>query len=275
MIGVVIYFILWLASIVISIVSFNMGAEWWVGAIFIALSFLALIMALAKLDDETMVISNAISNIRKKKATKIAKGECKTEPLYMVNMFIKSYEDRKDISNAYIRDRAAKNIASSFNELLKNWELVFDESDFFKKLETPINNVEDIKKYLISSLEDLFAMNAFAGDNFDGGYAVYSQVFEKLSFPQKTKTEMKKLSNELFADKSKKAGESVSFFMGVSRRSMSAFSYERLVQGFCDMSLVGGVVHEDEYNFVKIVFFSKDYGDIYPETWEQFKSEYK
>jgi hypothetical protein len=41
------------------------------------------------------------------------------------------------------------------------------------------------------------------------------------------------------------------------------------------MSLVGGVVHEDEYQFVKIVFFSKDYGDIYPETWEQFKSEYK
>ena len=275
MIGVVIYFILSIASFGGAIACFSLGAEWWAGGIFIVLGILAIIVALAKLDDETMVISDAITNMRKKKANKIAKGECRTEPLYLVKMFIKSYEDRKDISNAYIRDRAAKNIASSFKELSKNWEFVFNEIDFFKTLEPPINDVEDVKKYLRNSLEDLFAMTIVAGDNFDGGYAVYGQVCQKLGFAQKTKPEMRKLSDELFADKSKKAAESISFFMGVSRRSMSAFSYERLVQGFCDLALVGGVVHEDEYSFVKITFFDKAYGDVFPETWEQFKREYK
>lgn len=274
MIGVVIYFILSIASFGGAIACFSLGAEWWVGGMFIVFGIFAIILALAKLDDETMVISDAITNMRKKKANKIAKGECRTEPLYLVKMFIKSYEDRKDISNAYIRDRAAKNIASSFKELSKNWEFVFEEVDFFKTLETPINNVEDVKGYLRTSLEDLFAMIAVTGDNFDGSYAVYSQVCPKLGLSQKTKTEMKKRSEELFADKSKKAAESISFFAGVSRRSMSAFSYERLVQGFCDLALVGGVVHEEEYNFIKITFFNKTFGDVFPETWDQFKREY-
>ncbi len=270
--GVFLYFILSIASLVASIVLFSIQAEWWVGAMFIVFFVVALIVAIYKLDDETSIISNAIKRKKQAKADSIAKGEFEKTPLNMVPMFIKAYDDRKDMGVGYIKDKAVNNIASVINEITKSWKLVYNETSHLS--DSGIKSEDDIKRLIDLALEDMFAMLICNGDSFDDGYSVYLRICEKIKHVSLSKTELRKLNERLLDERGEKGCQTIIFFSSISRSCMKASSYENLVQGFIYFSLLNESVYENEYELIKMYFFDERVGDIFPDTWEQFKKEY-
>jgi hypothetical protein len=274
MVGIALIFILAAVLIITGIALLCTSCESWIGATLIATGAFVLLWGILKLDDEKGIFSKRIEKKQKEKGEKISSGKFKTCALNMVPMFIKAYDEHKEYGKEYAEMLAVNGIATGFNTILKNWIYVFNTTDYFEQVEA-IKSEQDIRNVLNEAFEVILALFIETGESMQHTYEAYRKICKKTKLTVRTKAELKKISEKALAQDLNGAISTYKMFSSVSRECMSASSYEKMVQGFCYLSVLGGSVHENEYSVIYIYFFSEQYGDKYPKTWEQFKIEYK
>ena len=192
------------------------------------------------------------------------------KPLHMVRMFIAAHQLRKDSNKEYLMHVAVRDIVSVYKELSKNWILVWDERHDLIN----IKNKADVQNRLAEALEFLLVFLASESDDTQEIYYAYRQIFKKLRRKPILQSEIDSYCKKAFANGASSAVNRVIFFIGVTRGCIKASSYEKLVQAFCNLSLLDNTVYEHEYELIQIYFFRKEYRDVFPKTWAQFKKEY-
>jgi hypothetical protein len=267
--GIFLYSLFGIAFSVLGIVCFTVDIEIWVGFVFLAFGLLCLGIAVYKLDEEFDFISKYLRKKREDKADKIAGGKFKKQPLHMVNMLIKSYEDRKTCGKEYLLRRAANNLTSGYKTMLANWKFVEKETNRFHEN----GGVEYIDKTLFECFESILILLICADEQLSGDYDAYCKICKRMSHTPRSKTEVRRLVDTLLDDKAKMGNEKLSIFYNSCRSCMPSGKYTDMVQGVCDLMLLDNVVHENEYLILRLLF-EKDL-DVFPKTWEQFKLEYK
>lgn len=264
------YALLGVGMIVLGGLSFGIGAEWWAGLILIGFGLLCLGISVYKLNDEYRFISDFFEKKKGARANKIWNAEYKTRPMNMVPMFVKAYDERKNVSRAYIMGKARSCILSGYKAILKNWMLVARETD---KLDN-VGDEERIRQILYEAIEAELVLLVCADEKIDDGdYDVYCNVCRALSGTPRTKADMRVYCQELMDNPKETVEKKIGFFYNVARRNVRPAKFEKLVQGFCYMALSDNTVHEDEYNVISLAFFREGL-DTFPKTWEQFKREY-
>ena len=267
----ILYFILAVASLAGAIVMICLQGEWWVTLTFFLLTVFLITMGVARIDEETDVISSFIRGLQKKKALKIYNGKFETKPLNMVPMFIQAHRERREFGKDAIKSKAVRAISGSFNEVIKNWHYAFDNTNEMK--EALNDNRESVKKFLFETFELL--MSLFLGSECrDDAYKAYTEICNRIGLVPTEKNKLIESSQNLIKENVDLAGLRVNFLKSVTRTSMKAASFEAMVQGFCYFALLNDTVHEEEYDVMKLYFFDRSLGDIYPDTGEQFKKEY-
>lgn len=134
--GIIIYFLVGIASIVASIISFSLGVEWWAGLIVLVFGIGSIIIALYKLDEETQFFTDYLKNRKKQKADKIYNNEFKTEKLDMVNMLIKAYDEKNEYGKAHIEKKAFDGIMRFYKELQKTGRSLRERTRSIKRSAT-------------------------------------------------------------------------------------------------------------------------------------------
>lgn len=264
--GIFIYAVLGIGLLVGSGFLLTMNPEWWVVALTAVCGLGCLAIALYKLDEEFGIMDM----LRRKKADKIANGKFKPQPLNMVPMFIKAYEDRKDCGNGYIMGKAKSNILSGYKAILKNWMFVAKETNTFDDL----GGEEIVEKLLFEAIEAELTLLLCLDDKLDSDYNTYCDICKALGHTPRTKENLRKYNHTLCENKYEKASQKIRFLYSVARRCVAPEKIEALVQGFCYLALSDNIVNETEYEVILVSFFDKDI-DVYPKTWGQFKLEYR
>lgn len=264
--GIFIYAVLGIGLIVLGVFVLGSNPEWWVPVLTFASGIFCLFMAFYKLDEEFGIMDM----LRRKKADKIANGKFKPQPLNMVPMFIKAYEDRKDCGNGYIMKQAKSNILSGYKAILKNWMFVAKETNTFDDL----GGEEIVEKLLFEAIEAELTLLLCLDDMLDSDYSIYCDVCKALGHTPRTKENLRKYNHTLCENKYEKAIQKIGFLYSVARRCVAPEKIEALVQGFCYLALSDNTVDESEYDVILVSFFDEDI-DVYPKTWEQFKLEYR
>lgn len=268
--AILVYFILGIGLNILGIVLFGIDIEWWVPTMSIVFGIFCLFLSGYHLNEECGFIDDFIEKRKKAKADKIANGKFNPEPMSMVPMFIKAYEERKELGNGYIMTKAKKFIKSGYDEILRNWTFVARETTILDG----VGGEENVKKILFEAIEAEMVLLICLDEELSGDYEIYCDFCRSCGFTPRTKTGVRQYCDELSKDKYKKAIDKITFFYGVARRCVSPYYYERIVQGFCYLSLSDNIVNGNEYDVICASFFSKDI-DTFPKTWEQFKLEYK
>lgn len=270
--GIIIYFLVGIASIVASIISFSLGVEWWAGLIILICGIGSIIIALYKLDEETSFFTDYLKNRKKQKADKIYNNEFKTEKLDMVKMLIKAHDERKEYGKAHIEKKAFNGIMRFYKELQKNWTLVARENEEYKKE----CDEAEVKRRLFGAFEALIIIAVDCDEKRDD-YDFYKRFCQEAGkelgrVAPKKKSELTEIATKIIGNGKDGYGIRLfSFLKYGGRRSVKSRIYTEFVQAICYLMLFDEIVHENEYYICSILF---DDIDKYPKTWEQFKLEY-
>jgi hypothetical protein len=264
-----IYAFLGIAATAVGGVCFGLDKELWIGLLAIGVGFVFMVLAIYYLDKKYGFISNPIRNRKKEKVEKISNGNYEMKPLRMVSMMIRAYEDRRTLGSLYVLEKAIENITSSYKALLKNWKFVARESD---KLDSV--GEDGVEKILFDAFESLVIMLINADENLELDYDIYCAFCARTSHTPRTKEEVRTLAAALFENNGAKAVEKTKLFKEVGRACMPHKKYFDLVQGFCHLALSDNIVDEGEYVVISMTLFKKGF-DTIPDTWEDFKKEYR
>lgn len=273
--GIILYFLAGLVCLGLSIAAIPLGLEWWAVLICVGFGIGCVGMGLYKLDEETDCFSNARANRRARKADKIANLGYKNSPLDMVPMMIRAYEYRKENGEAALKKQAVSYITSAYKALWKNWKLAIEVLPELSGL-----GVDQVKQAFFQAIETVLILVICADDDqLAGDYDVYRKICKKLNkdYTPRTKQEVIEHAQYLYTKNEKgelHAQLAADFIFSSWRGATPARTYEKLVQGFCDLALVDDVVYENEYYILKIFLFDGKI-DKYPTNWERFKKEYQ
>ena len=275
MVGVIIFAVVAIALFVASIITFNSGAEWWNGAMLIFFGVIALLGAIMKLMD----IRENSSKVRYKRrkitcddiAKYIAEYDEKKHTMDVVSMYAKAYKVRK-LGLEFTKSLAVSSITKSFEELLNNWEIIYETPGLKKKTKEEFKTFDEFKERLFKALESDFAMLS-SNSATEDVYEVYKGVFFNLDRAYKSKEELKKIDKGLSVKGYDKGCIEADFIYLNARPVLRAGVYKRLAQGFCYIALLNDTIDEFSYLLIKVTFF--DERDDPPFTWEYFKSLYK
>ena len=260
--GIVVYSLLGIISIVLGCVSFSLGAELWVGWILFGLAFVCIGVVFYKLDKKFAFISKLLC----KRGEKIAQGKYEMKPLDLVSMMIRAYEERQTMGSGYIIQKAIDNITFSYKTLLKNWKFIARGSNRLGE--------DEVEQILFDSFESLIITLINIDEKLDTDYDAYCAFCERTSHTPRSKEEVRALMDDLFENHAEKAVEKSKLFVDVVRSCMPHRKYFDLVQGFCYLALSDNIVNEGEFEIISIVLFTKGV-DILPKDWGDFKQQYK
>ncbi|MBO5313297.1 MAG: hypothetical protein J6B29_04960 [Clostridia bacterium] len=262
----VLYFILGLISIAVSIISWSFGAEWWVGTMFIVLGIGAFAIAIYKLDEDTMLISNFINGKREKsraeKADKIVNSKYRTSSMNMVEMFNKAYDERKEQGADYIGKKGLRYILPAYREIISNLHI------YQKEIGKEITE-EEARDFVFAEFQINLAF-VFGCDErgiTSVEYSLYCDFCRKLGEKPMTMAKFNSYPSELMNKEDGRYFNARAWRGGIEDKK-----YRDMVMGFCYLAMLDETVHENEYYVIR-AFFHADI-DRFPKTWEQFKMEY-
>ena len=266
--SIIIFFLLGLGSLGIAIYSLVIGAEWWVGVIFIGFSIGLIIYSLYKLNDETGCFEGALKKIDEKNEKRKRKKErhSKQIKVNMVKTFIWAYDLQKSIPKAEFIEKTVSRLYKSYTMFNETNKRAFEK-----------DGKEYDGKSSFFAYECLIAALILSNDKIEEGeYEVYTGFCKIVGFEPMPRNKIIGFSDELF-DELKDSSEDTrlvrilgGFHAFRSQTPPSAFS--ALISGLACLSVVDGVVAENEYDIVSALL-EKGF-DTVPSTWEQFKREY-